>query len=177
MQHCEFCHRPFIPDVYGMNPKILEAFEEDQFIVHEHCAQEIIDKMKEKKGNKEQNKVLFEILKKISAACIVLYFLIACGVKAFGSEINSEKEWIKGSVVIGIKNDGGCVFKPFVKVGDAEDNSDNDKSQILGYSPGNVYVDGKGQVVFERVYEEQFIPLHQHRSVHGRLCSCPPYNE
>lgn len=90
------------------------------------------------------------------------------------SSTRPKEEWVKGAVVVAVKSDGGCVFKPFVKV---EDTDGEEEPQILGYSPGNVHVNSSGEIVWERVSEAHFIPLRGFKSVRGRICKAPPYNE
>lgn len=53
MRHCAWCRKPFIPDLMGMNEVFLQFFDEDGFLVHEHCGEEILlarDKFKTKKA-------------------------------------------------------------------------------------------------------------------------------
>ena len=111
-------------------------------------------------------------MRAILLAALAAFFV--CGIR---SDELPQSEWVKGAVVVGINASGGCVFKPFVQTGTAGNDPDDDSPQILGYSPGNVQVDKQGRVVFERVAESSFIPLHRWKSVHGRLCKCPPYEE
>lgn len=110
----------------------------------------------------------------LGIALTFLCVMFALGAKA-EDVIYPEKEWVKGAVVVGVKNDGGCVYKPFVKTGDTNNNPDDDQPQILGYEPGNVMISKDGEVIWERVYEAQFIPLNKRKTVNGRVCACPAY--
>lgn len=103
-------------------------------------------------------------------------FALAVLCFAFSIATAKADDTVKGAVVIGVTNSGNCLFRPFVKTADTDNYADDDRPQILGYEPGNVVVKN-GTVVLERVFEEQFIPLKGFKSVHGRLCKCPPYNE
>lgn len=114
------------------------------------------------------------MMKKGFALAVLCFAFSIATIKA--EEVRDQKDWVKGAVVIGVKNDGGCVFKAFIFVANAENDPDDDTSQILGYEPGNVVVKN-GTVVWERVSESVFIPLRQRKTVHGRLCNAPPYNE
>jgi hypothetical protein len=107
---------------------------------------------------------------------LVIFFVLclyASVVRA--QEVRPQSEWVKGGVYVGRSNSGSCVSKPFVKVGDAEDNADDGKPQILGYDPTNIQKNYKGDIVWERVYEELFDPLNH--PFHNTPCKCPPFNE
>ena len=92
------------------------------------------------------------------------------------SDIENEKDWVKGAVVVAVTNSGGCLFKPFVKTGITEDNPDTGEPQILGYEPGNVIISKKGEVIWERVEERVFLPRGQAKVIRGRMCKSPPYS-
>ena len=107
--------------------------------------------------------------------CILVLLFLASLV--FGEEeIFDKKDWKKGAVITGITKSGSCVFKPFIQVGNADPDPDYDTPMILGYSPGNVRTNSKGEVVWERVYKEAFVLLHRVKTINGRMCKCPPYN-
>lgn len=176
MTHCPNCHKPIIPDLPGRAPMSYTPWGDDSetFILCQTCAENFLAEIKKKKTDKAKQNVIFAFLKKISMV-LVLVFLAVAAVKAFGEEVSPKSEWVKGGVVIGTTGEG-CVFKPFVKVGDAEDDEDGN-TQILGYEPGNVQVNRKGEVVWERVRERVFIPLNRAKQIGGRLCKCPPFDE
>lgn len=83
--------------------------------------------------------------------------------------VSPTVEYVEGAVVVGITPDGRCVYKPFLKFKDTEDNPDTGEPQILGVTPGDVVI-LHDEVVFERVLASEFVELHRGKNVHGRLC-------
>lgn len=161
MTRCKVCREIIIPDLEA------QGIHKDSFI-HVRCYVGAIIW--------EGCKLFLKILGLVILAAIY----VAMCTKANAQETDEKddpKNWVKGGVVIGITNDGKCLFKPFIKVGDTENDPDTDKPQILGFSPGNVYIDRHGRMVWERVLEEVFIPLGRFKTIHGRMCKCPPYQE
>lgn len=165
MSNCAFCRKVIIADIPGLSPKVLEIVDGEPFIVHERCGEQIVEELAQQKTKIAQYAFLKRVLRVLSM-CLTFVLLVSA----------KNEGWVKGALVVAVKNDGGCWFKPFVKVGDTTNNPDDDSPQILGFTPGEVVVDRNGEVVLERVSEDLFIPLNQRRVVNGRLCKCPPYN-
>jgi hypothetical protein len=167
---CERCHTPIVPDFPGLNAKVLEISEDEQFIVHERCAERMVEELNRAKTTTERNEIYAKILKALSMV-IVIEFLTIFAMKA--DEILDQKDWKKGAAVTFIKADGGCVFKPFLKVGTSDDWEG--VPQVLGVTPGEVQFDKDGNVILERIGEAVFIPLGHAKNIRGRICRCPPY--
>lgn len=89
----------------------------------------------------------------------------------------SKLDMIKGALIVGVRV-GRCIFRPFVKVGDTE-NDDEGRSQILGFEPGNVHFSRlhPGVIIYERVYAEMFLRRGMFKAVKGseKPCTAPPY--
>ena len=62
---CHYCHKPFALGMPGMEPRAITFCKDEQFILHEHCADEIADKAASLTEKKRQ-KYYKNILKKIS---------------------------------------------------------------------------------------------------------------
>lgn len=99
--------------------------------------------------------------------------LLLAGAALEADEVYEEGDWVKGGVA-SRTNSGQCYYKPFVKVGITNDDPDTGEPQIIGYTPGNVQVSRKGDVIWERVHEKRFA----RRGIPARGCSerCPNYN-
>lgn len=167
---CPYCHNPFLPS----DEKVKwDTFEGETILLHPYCFSVIETEAQRIHDETKRQLFLRSILRKLSAAIVVMIFLSFTKASA---EVRSRSEWVRGAIVIGVTNSGSCVYKPFVKVGDTEPD-DMGEAQILGFEPGNVQVGKNGEIVWERVYEKQFIRLHGFKSVNGRMCRCPPYDE
>lgn len=62
---CALCHRPYIPEVMGMTPTILSIGDDEKFVVHQHCCDEVIAMCKKLNG-KAYQVYIKSILKKLS---------------------------------------------------------------------------------------------------------------
>lgn len=106
---------------------------------------------------------------------LIIFFLISIYATVVEGQVKEKSEWVKGGVYVGRSASGSCVSKPFVKVGDTENNADDDRQQILGYNPLDIQRNYKGDIVWERVYEDDFAEINHPYKSHP--CRCPPYNE
>lgn len=90
----------------------------------------------------------------------------------FGETVKPT-ERTKGCVMRGCSFEGGCITQLFVKVAnDENDDPDTGQSQIWGYDPLNVHKDSKGNVVFVREFEKDFLRIGQVRHTTGGACIC-----
>lgn len=88
MNNCPSCHKLIIPDVPGRAPMSYKPWGDDSevIILCQTCAEELLASLQKKRSEKAQQKVVWEFLKKVSAAILVLLFIFACAKAAFGAE-------------------------------------------------------------------------------------------
>lgn len=67
---CPNCHQQFVPDFPGLNPKGVQFFqdEDEVFILHERCAEEIQRKAQALKSEKQRQTFYSQLLNRLSAA-------------------------------------------------------------------------------------------------------------
>ena len=104
---------------------------------------------------------------------IVLFVLIiAFADIGKAEEIYPQKEWVWGCQIKGRSLEGGCVLRLFTKVGEADNDVDTDEPQILGFEPGNVEVNRKGQPIWMRIPARLFLRKGETKMMFASRCGC-----
>src|SRR5690242_2647635 len=115
----------------------------------------------------------FRLVFLILAVLFLLALISPADVDA--QEVQPQDQWVKGAVLLGRSNAGNCIAHPFVNVDEADDDPDTGEPQILGYEPGNVQTNRKGEVIWERVKQNLF--AERNRPFRNTTCKAPPYEE
>ena len=74
---CEYCRKPIIPDIPGLEPKGFTLFDGEDLIFHAKCAEFIAEKFNKLETPQEQKSLLSKILKALSMVIILEFFVIA----------------------------------------------------------------------------------------------------
>jgi hypothetical protein len=86
-------------------------------------------------------------------------------------EIYAQSQWKLGRLVRAIDMDGRCVARPFVVVGETENDVDTDGARVIGFHSDNIVYDREKRIVWERLPAERFAPPNTVVGhLHGRAC-------
>lgn len=154
---CPLCHYVIISDIQA---QVAIDIPEGTIIVHEYLCAKLIRREMERKS-------ILEVLKKLSAACLILFSL-----SLYAEEIREEKEWVWGCQIRGRTLAGDCAMRRFTKIGEADNEVDTDEPQVLGFEPGNVPVSKGGKPIFTRLLEKRFLRPSETKMVNGARCTC-----
>lgn len=103
---------------------------------------------------------------------VLLVLTLAFSSIGKAEEIHPEKEWVWGCQIKGRSLEGGCVLYRFTKVGEVENDVDTDEPRVIGFEPGNVYVDSQGRPVWMRIPAKSFLQPGEVKLVSGAKCVC-----
>lgn len=123
------------------------------------------------------NRAAFVALVAVMSGCSVGFGDLSGSHGKPGPPVNvpTQTSTTLGALVTGFNESGDCVYRPFVKVGDAEDNRDDGHAQIEGYSPGSVARSRDGQVITEKVDASRFMRMGELRMFGAHTCKAPFY--
>ena len=82
---CEYCKKPIIPDIPGLEPKAMSLFDGEDFILHAKCAEALAEKFNKLETPQEQKAFLSKVLRALSMVFLIVVIL-ACARVAFGAE-------------------------------------------------------------------------------------------
>jgi hypothetical protein len=101
-------------------------------------------------------RIQFDEFRAVLVILSTLFLLAWMSPDADAEEVYAQKEWKPGRVVRAIDMDGRCVSRPFVIVGETENDRDTDEPRVIGFHSDNIVYDREQRIVWERIPAERF---------------------